>query len=1317
MAPIQSQEPMSISIRSATGSLKPQVPLLPSMHLKDTSAAQQSVQESLSSALSSTFPALTAQYSRGPKKDAKASRQAIMDLLHPEQPPLLVNTHFAPEGRPYSGAAATAPPPASEFRLRPITKPSQARSPPNPPSLLPDKTQPAISPNEMQPIVGQGVQLLDDSPPREEGMDSIDPAWFRSTGARPDLQAATSVGPTWDSPETSKNPRGVSGRIPIAPLPAMSLPAPLRMGPKSLASADLEADQVAPQAPLSLQKSMEVLARLRAPSGGPGQDTALWLQLTASGATANADEPVGQANVFPASADAHHPSAVQRPKPNSHEAETLQPPRTPKRSECPTKGNRPGREPSLDGSWLQDLMEHEMAMLDEATLAAKEALHAHGIQRHALPLRLPLNARQFADRLAVCIRDSAGVPTLLALPSDRPSLRQEAVAVEMLLTDAIAQPPHSLELAAAWRAHSLLEFCNTSMTALSAGGIPQASHAWATAPASMPNLPTTSLPARPAGGPVQSALIIRQPSRAQTEGPLNRTQTLGGTGTGSHTASRTDPAINILTQSLRRPQRVAFNLISGVPGSPSHASTPLQPPGNHSITHAAGSLAWDMHCVGCLAAAASVAMADLVRQVEVGCAQRGRSLALTWNLQTACTEAALSRAESITEAATDLQAHCEAQAMQLDTESKTASALRREVSRRRQECEAQKTDYLKLHDVLEDRLVQLNTVKGELAQINAWSKRRMARLRWQHAIATITTLRAMGHSEIPKPDPFAVEAPARSNSNLLSQMEATETLARDTAKVQRRKSIMVKAVEEFKNAQLDASEGRRGFNAVGKLSGSEMLSLASSGSEEQAAALMTSLSPEARAMLLINLDTKRRRCVLKAMKHEQNAAILVSMNQASRKSILEDLDANGDMHGTMDVIRKRPQFTSKWIVGLTGKELEAEIAALSSEQMTALLTHLKPHLAAELLQELGPRMAAKPLQRLSVDNAGRVLSAMSPRAAVSNLLVADNPWAFNTLKSMKESAAQAILDNVDIDSAAQLMNGLVERDRLTFMDILPEDLREDVQNAFQARQARKWGGNAALEGLAALEAIPDPEQMAPFKSIGFSEKVRLLSAMTPAQISAILGIYTKEDAANMIDSMAPGVRDAIMNTLMEPALHAVEAVARQATLGDKNDASVEEVLRAASETIEQLNSFSRLASIASQGSIQPDSARATTPSKSPSHMPASPRTAAPDDSQAASLSDSAGLGALSAEAALHSPDITDASPHVQAGREEAALPSHAASISHPGRRGSSGIDHHGKAATDSSHTPKGSRYADSSGEAAVVAAVRAKLASGSGKLP
>ena len=60
---------------------------------------------------------------------------------------------------------------------------------------------------------------------------------------------------------------------------------------------------------------------------------------------------------------------------------------------------------------------------------------------------------------------------------------------------------------------------------------------------------------------------------------------------------------------------------------------------------------------------------------------------------------------------------------------------------------------------------------------------------------------------------------------------------------------------------------------------------------------------QARAMMLTSMDTNRRRRVLKAMKHEQSAAILVSMNHASRKSILEDLDANGDMHRTIDVIR------------------------------------------------------------------------------------------------------------------------------------------------------------------------------------------------------------------------------------------------------------------------------------------------------------------------------------------------------------------------------------------------------------------------------
>ncbi len=92
------------------------------------------------------------------------------------------------------------------------------------------------------------------------------------------------------------------------------------------------------------------------------------------------------------------------------------------------------------------------------------------------------------------------------------------------------------------------------------------------------------------------------------------------------------------------------------------------------------------------------------------------------------------------------------------------------------------------------------------------------------------------------------------------------------------------------------------------------------------------------------------------------------------------------------------------------------------------------------------------------------------------------------------------------------LQGLVERDRLAFMDILPEDLREDVQKAFQLKQARKWGGNAQLEGLAALEAMPNPEQMAPFQGLAFGEKVRLLSAMTPAQISAILGEHTSSTA-------------------------------------------------------------------------------------------------------------------------------------------------------------------------------------------------------------
>ena len=48
-----------------------------------------------------------------------------------------------------------------------------------------------------------------------------------------------------------------------------------------------------------------------------------------------------------------------------------------------------------------------------------------------------------------------------------------------------------------------------------------------------------------------------------------------------------------------------------------------------------GGSAWRDHVAGCMLAALAAAMAELVRQVDVTCAERGAALALTWNLHTA----------------------------------------------------------------------------------------------------------------------------------------------------------------------------------------------------------------------------------------------------------------------------------------------------------------------------------------------------------------------------------------------------------------------------------------------------------------------------------------------------------------------------------------------------------------------------------------------------------------------------------------------------------------------------------------------------------
>jgi hypothetical protein len=48
-----------------------------------------------------------------------------------------------------------------------------------------------------------------------------------------------------------------------------------------------------------------------------------------------------------------------------------------------------------------------------------------------------------------------------------------------------------------------------------------------------------------------------------------------------------------------------------------------------------GSLAWDTHGAASVAVAMAVAAADLARQLEVMCADRGRLFVLVWNLYTA----------------------------------------------------------------------------------------------------------------------------------------------------------------------------------------------------------------------------------------------------------------------------------------------------------------------------------------------------------------------------------------------------------------------------------------------------------------------------------------------------------------------------------------------------------------------------------------------------------------------------------------------------------------------------------------------------------
>lgn len=259
-----------------------------------------------------------------------------------------------------------------------------------------------------------------------------------------------------------------------------------------------------------------------------------------------------------------------------------------------------------------------------------------------------------ADLMPVRVRDAAGRPCLLVLPSDAPSTRQEAAKAEAALHHMLADPAAAAKRAAAWRQQLLLVSSSAALLGLTAGGVAPPPHQQqlraeraGTAVGAAPGGGTLAGPSWLAASPAGAASGVAAELVQAVRGTSSFLQTDSCSDTGSLGMGAGPAPTGRQGQShlglTKDPQAVAApvaHLSLEVPASGTTSAAAAAAAGRlrPRAAAAAGSQAgpgddpaWDGFCFASLAAGLAVCMAEVVRQVEVGCAERGRLLAQLWN--------------------------------------------------------------------------------------------------------------------------------------------------------------------------------------------------------------------------------------------------------------------------------------------------------------------------------------------------------------------------------------------------------------------------------------------------------------------------------------------------------------------------------------------------------------------------------------------------------------------------------------------------------------------------------------------------------------
>ncbi|WIA13678.1 hypothetical protein OEZ85_007238 [Tetradesmus obliquus] len=669
---------------------------------------------------------------------------------------------------------------------------------------------------------------------------------------------------------------------------------------------------------------------------------------------------------------------------------------------------------------------------------------SHTRQRMSMLLRLPLGTEHFLSAVPAAIQDRSGHACLLVLPSDQPSNRKEALAVEELLAQLLQDPATAVAKACQWRAAVLAALCSDSL------------------------------------GAVAEALKEKGPPRSwqfkQQQAGLS-SQVLG-----SDMAEALD---SLMTSS--------------------------------EVSTTAAKMA------------SLINIKEANVQVEVACVERGRALVCAWNCSMGAAESALVELQAQNRQLLRLNSKLVDDQQELAKELKGVDFLRREAMRFRKELEEAQAAAAGSSADNSALRARLEVAESQVAAVEAFTRKRLARLRWRNAFAVLGTWSRQ--STIQSGGQRSSKAPGQ----LLAKVVMLEKMVNAVNSVEHRKLAWGRNQKmekfEFNRPQMSdmvqvmtlgpqvAAPGRvhDGYNI------------------DSTVQMLTALTPEARTMVLATMPPVQRWKVVEAMKDEERAAMVIAMSVGLRKEAAAAVDGRL-WERTMDIIKNHSGHAARYLTSMDIDDAAAEFLGWGTFQQVdalgstdtytaaALLTRSPEPLRKELLGMLEPYMAANIVQAMMPPPAASSVDALDVKKAMAILMAMDPSKAADILTEMGASKAASKLMHMDADARNSIIESMAPRAAAVTLASMEDALQQAQDGRPDSPELLSLTGGSNMESpvMDTMMELDAANAYSIMSYMSVQDKAALLANMDPNAVARLLGLMDPNEAVVLLAALGDG---------------------------------------------------------------------------------------------------------------------------------------------------------------------------------------------------